>query len=177
MQFNYQSSICVSGSIDRTCKIWDVASGQCMYTLRGHNDEILDVCYNATGSRLATASADGTSRVYNTMTGACQSILIGHDGEISKVAFNPQGGRVLTASSDKTARLWDVESGDCLQVRLFFSHADAWRRFWKDILTKFSVVLSIMEEIRSLLDPRTTRVVFGDVRFSLGLPFTLATLG
>ena len=52
---------------------------------RGHNDEILDVAFNATGSKLVTASADGTARVYNTMTGACQSILVGHEGEISKV--------------------------------------------------------------------------------------------
>ncbi len=94
-----------------------MTTGQCVHTLRGHNDEILDVCYNATGSKLVTASADGTSRIFNTMTGACQSILIGHEGEISKVAFNPQGARILTASSDKTARLWDVETGDCLQVR------------------------------------------------------------
>lgn len=93
-----------------------MASGQCVHTLRGHNDEILDVCYNATGSKLSTASADGTSRIFNTMTGACQAILIGHEGEISKVCFNPQGSRVLTASSDKTARIWDVETGDCLQI-------------------------------------------------------------
>jgi hypothetical protein len=54
---------------------------------RGHNDEILDVAFNATGSKLVTASADGTARVYNTMTGACQSILVGHEGEISKVLW------------------------------------------------------------------------------------------
>mmetsp|Transcript_26118 Transcript_26118/g.84543 ORF Transcript_26118/g.84543 Transcript_26118/m.84543 type:complete len:169 (-) Transcript_26118:1113-1619(-) len=116
IQFNFRSDLCISGSIDRTCKVWDVASGLCLHTLRGHSDEILDVCYNATGSRLATASADGTSRVFNVMTGACQSVLIGHDGEISKVAFDPPGTRILTASSDKSARLWDAESGDCLQV-------------------------------------------------------------
>jgi WD40 repeat protein len=33
---------------------------------RGHNDEILDVAFNANGTKLVTASADGTSRVYNT---------------------------------------------------------------------------------------------------------------
>lgn len=66
-------------------QVWDVASGRCVHTLRGHNDEILDVGFNATGSRLVTASADGTSRVFNSMTGACQAILIGHEGEISKV--------------------------------------------------------------------------------------------
>lgn len=62
-----------------------MASGQCVHTLRGHNDEILDVSFNATGSKLVTASADGTSRVFNTINGACQAILIGHEGEISKV--------------------------------------------------------------------------------------------
>ena len=51
--------LCISGSIDRTCKIWNVASGQCISTLRGHNDEILDVAFNLTGSKLVTASADG----------------------------------------------------------------------------------------------------------------------
>lgn len=71
-QFNYGSDLCISGSIDRTCKVWDVASGQCIHTLRGHNDEILDVSFNTTGSKLVSASADGTSRVFNTMTGACQ---------------------------------------------------------------------------------------------------------
>ena len=71
-QFNFGSDLCISGSIDRTCKVWDVASGQCVHTLRGHNDEILDVSFNTTGSKLVSASADGTSRVFNTNTGACQ---------------------------------------------------------------------------------------------------------
>ena len=75
-----------------------MGTGQCLSTLRGHNDEILDVAFNAQGSKLVTASADGTSRVYNVATGACQAILIGHEGEISKVSFNPQGNKIITAS-------------------------------------------------------------------------------
>lgn len=34
-------------------------SGQCLATLLGHSDEILDVCFNYTGQLIATASADG----------------------------------------------------------------------------------------------------------------------
>ena len=92
-QFDFSGELCISGSIDRTCKLWNVKSGQCMNTLRGHNDEILDVAFNVTGSKLVTASADGTSRIYNTMTGACQAILIGHEGEISKVSLRPANPR------------------------------------------------------------------------------------
>ena len=37
--------------------MWNVSTGQCINTLRGHNDEILDVAFNATGSKLVTACA------------------------------------------------------------------------------------------------------------------------
>lgn len=135
----------VSGSIDRTAKIWDIGEGRVVQTLRGHNDEILDVVFSPAGNKLATASADGTARVYGTATGTCQAICIGHDGEISKVrtiiyrmvllsfffhffflhiaqfrpylqvSFSPSGSRLLTASSDHTAVIWDSDSGDIIQ--------------------------------------------------------------
>jgi len=34
-QFDWEGGKCITGSIDRTCKIWDVKSGQLMNTLRG----------------------------------------------------------------------------------------------------------------------------------------------
>lgn len=51
-QFNFSGDLCISGSIDRTCKIWEMGSGKCVTTLRGHNDEILDVCFNSTGNKV-----------------------------------------------------------------------------------------------------------------------------
>jgi dynein assembly factor with WDR repeat domains 1 len=57
--------------------LWDVGSGQCIETFRGHNDEVMDACFNSTGNRIVTSSADGLARVYNVFTGACVSILLG----------------------------------------------------------------------------------------------------
>lgn len=59
-------------------KIWDISTGKCVETLRGHVDEVLDICFNSTGTRLVTASADSTARVYNVHTGACIGILTGN---------------------------------------------------------------------------------------------------
>jgi WD40 repeat protein len=149
--------------------VWDVQSGTCIHTLRGHNDEILDVSFNATGSKLVTASADGNSRVYNTMTGACHAILAGHEGEISKVAFNPQGSRILTASSDKTARLWETETGDCLQVNDFCDssliNSCPCFRSWKVTQTKYSVAHLITKVTQSLQDQRIILAEYGNVNF------------
>lgn len=80
----------------------------------GHTDEVLDICFNSTGTRLVTASADGTARLYNVGNGLCLAVLKGHEGEISKALFNPQGTKILTAGNDGTARLWDSESGELL---------------------------------------------------------------
>uniref|UniRef100_A0A7N8YEU6 Dynein assembly factor with WD repeat domains 1 n=1 Tax=Mastacembelus armatus TaxID=205130 RepID=A0A7N8YEU6_9TELE len=116
VQFNWDCSLIVTGSMDKTCKLWETVSGKCVATLVGHKEEVLDVCFDLSGQTIATASADGTARVFSATTHECLVTLEGHDGEISKICFSPQGNRVLTASSDKTARLWDVQSGVCLQV-------------------------------------------------------------
>ena len=61
----------------RTCKLWDVGSGKCITTLSGHVDEVLDLAFNSTGTKLVTASADTTARVYDFATGSCTALLSG----------------------------------------------------------------------------------------------------
>jgi dynein assembly factor with WDR repeat domains 1 len=75
----------ITGSMDKTCKIWDSGSGQCIGCLIGHEDEVLDVVFDYTGQYIATASADCTARIYNALTHELISKLEGHQGEISKV--------------------------------------------------------------------------------------------
>ncbi len=61
--------------------------GECIATLRGHDDEVLDVVFDSTGQYIATASADKTGRVYDGLTQLCIATLTGHQAEISKVKF------------------------------------------------------------------------------------------
>lgn len=80
-----------TSSLDKTVKIWDMRQGNCMVTLQDHSDEILDICFNPTGSLLASASGDATARIYNMQDFQTQANLIGHSMAISKIMFNPQG--------------------------------------------------------------------------------------
>ena len=59
--------------------------GECIATLRGHDDEVLDVVFDSTGQYIATASADKTGRVYDALNQMCIATLTGHQAEISKV--------------------------------------------------------------------------------------------
>ncbi len=119
-QFNWDCSLIATGSMDKTCKLWDgrtgnssglpqfkvrlcphgkadakqvdafahcfrIISGQNIGTLRGHDDEVLDITFDYTGQYLLTASADSTARCYNVTTHQLISKMEGHEGEISKV--------------------------------------------------------------------------------------------
>lgn len=53
---------CNRGVLFMYVQVWDAESGQCLATLIGHDDEVLDVCFNYTGQLIATASADGETR-------------------------------------------------------------------------------------------------------------------
>ncbi|NWU59855.1 DAW1 factor, partial [Dromas ardeola] len=67
-------------------QLWNAMTGAHIATLTGHSDEILDVCFDYAGQRIATASADGSSRIYNAETKECIAKLEGHGSEISKVS-------------------------------------------------------------------------------------------
>ncbi|NXM55326.1 DAW1 factor, partial [Illadopsis cleaveri] len=67
-------------------QLWDAVTGTHIATLAAHSKEVLDVCFDYAGQRIATASADGSARVYNAGTKQCIAKLEGHEDEISKVS-------------------------------------------------------------------------------------------
>ena len=53
----------VTGSDDKTAKVWDVASGACVATLEGHSDGVSSVAYSSDGRFVVTGSYDNTAKV------------------------------------------------------------------------------------------------------------------
>lgn len=70
----------ITASIDRTCKLWDLRNtSKSMVTFIGHSDEILDVTFNLTGTKIASASSDGTAKIYDAKTFQTESTLTGNN--------------------------------------------------------------------------------------------------
>jgi dynein assembly factor with WDR repeat domains 1 len=54
----------VTGSFDKTCKLWDSNTGQLYYTLRGHATEIVCLSFNPQSTIIATGSMDNTAKLW-----------------------------------------------------------------------------------------------------------------
>lgn len=98
----------VTGSFDKTARLWDANTGQCIHTLKGHHTEIVCVAFNVQGTHVATGSMDNTAKLWDVDTGQQIASLEGHSAEIVSLNFNTDGDKILTGSFDNTAKVWEV---------------------------------------------------------------------
>ena len=104
----------ITGSADRTARVWDAASGHTLLVLEGHQSPVTAVGFSADGKKLVTASEDKTIRIWSGQTGNSIVILRGHADVISDVSFSADDQLLVSSSNDGTARIWnaDLESRD-----------------------------------------------------------------
>ncbi len=111
----------ITGSEDQTVRLWDIATGECLRVLSGHDRFVLTVAYIAgkkVGKKtfpdlIASGSDDQTIRIWNAFTGECLQVLTGHTGWVQTLAFSPDGAWLASGSTDLTIKLWDLLTGAC----------------------------------------------------------------
>jgi len=67
-----------SGSEDKTVRMWDAATGDCVATLEGLSGEVFTVAFGPDGARIALGSHDETVRVWDAATGESEATVEGH---------------------------------------------------------------------------------------------------
>jgi GTPase SAR1 family protein/DNA-directed RNA polymerase subunit RPC12/RpoP len=100
----------LSGSADRTVRLWDLATGACQQVLEGHTGAVWAVAYHPDGAHALSGSADGTVRLWDLATGVCQQVLEGHTGTVWAVAYHPDGITVLSCAHNGVLRVWKAET-------------------------------------------------------------------
>jgi WD40 repeat protein len=120
----------VTANDDKTIRVWNLESGQCIQILKGHTGTITCVSVTPDGIRAVSGSgdfmndyrgfenkkADITLRVWDLESAQCLKILTGHTLEISCVSITPDGRCAISGSKDNTIRVWDLERGLCLWI-------------------------------------------------------------
>ncbi|KAI1841039.1 hypothetical protein JX265_009389 [Neoarthrinium moseri] len=141
------SNLLVSASRDKTLRIWDVSTGYCVKTIRGHADWVRDVCPSIDGRFLLSTGNDQTARLWDISVAQPESklTLIGHEHVVECCTLAPSSAYqhlaslaglkkpppasssaefMATGSRDKKIRIWDAR-GTCIKV---LSGHDNWVR-------------------------------------------------
>jgi WD40 repeat protein len=124
----------VSGSSDKTGRLWDVQSGREVLRLEGTNEGVWGLAVAPDGQSVLTGGGskyeDENWSVYSEhslrlwdVAGAKERLHFeGHTDWVTAVAFSPDGKFVLGGCDDKIIRLWDAQSGELLSS--LSGHAD-----------------------------------------------------
>jgi WD40 repeat protein len=114
--FSHHSALLVSGSSDKTVKIWDASTGECLQTFEGHRGDVNSVAFSHHSALLASGSSDKTVKIWDISSGECLQTLKGHSGIVNSVAFSHDLAWLASSSDDNTVKIWDASSGECQQT-------------------------------------------------------------
>ncbi|RJP32952.1 MAG: hypothetical protein C4547_12955 [Phycisphaerales bacterium] len=113
----------VTGSEDKTARVWDAASGREMFTLEGHKGLVLSVAFSPDGQRILTGGGPwgvgkkpGEVKVWDAATGQLLRDLQGHAYCVWSVAFSPDGQRIVSSACDWAygpgeVKVWNAAAG------------------------------------------------------------------
>lgn len=118
MAISEDGSVMVTGSEDRTARIWTTKTEhcECIGILTGHDDYIN--CIAVEDNFVITGSADKSLRKWDMSTCECVQVFEGHTSKINKIIST--GDFIFSSAYDRTSRCWDFDTGEC--VRVFTGH-------------------------------------------------------
>lgn len=108
LAFSPDGKTLISGSQDKTIKLWNLETSQEIKTLSGHSDHICSVAYSPNGQILASASKDKTVKLWSVASGEEISSVKCSDSVIYSIAFSPDGKILAAGSGDTTITLFPI---------------------------------------------------------------------
>jgi autophagy-related protein 16-1 len=156
---NASGSMLLTGSDDRTVRLWDSRSGTRLSSLEIAVKAVMCVGFSQDGHFGLAASGDLSVRVWNLKTSRVMHTLTGHTGKIYTARFTPDSKGVFSSGYDRKIKLWELAKGlvtgtmDCSSscndaaitrdgAQIISAHLDASIRFWDVRTAQFAHELS-----------------------------------
>lgn len=99
--FSSDGGLLVSGSDDKTVKLWDVQTGGVVKTFHGHTSHVLSVSISADAARIVSGSGDKTVCLWGIQTGECYHSIQLEDYTSYVGFFSTNPRSIVTISGDR----------------------------------------------------------------------------
>jgi F-box/WD-40 domain protein MET30 len=118
LQFNETLShpafpVLITGSYDRTIRVWNLDSGEELHCLKGHTRAVRALQFDEV--KLITGSMDNTLKVWDWRRGKCIRTLTGHTEGV--VCLNFDSNVLASGSVDSTIKVWNLRTGGAFTLR------------------------------------------------------------
>ena len=111
--FSPDSGRVAVGRDDGVAEVRDVATGNKLFSFKGHAGAVCSVGFSPDGKFLVTSSRDRTAGIWDA-SGRLIHRLEGHTGEVWCAACSPSARRIATGSDDCSVKVWDSGTGELL---------------------------------------------------------------
>ncbi|CDQ59041.1 unnamed protein product [Oncorhynchus mykiss] len=108
----------LSGSRDKTIKMWDVSIGMCLMTLVGHDNWVRGMLVHPGGKFILSCADDKTLRIWDYKNKRCMKTLSAHEHFVTSLDFHKNAPYVVTGSVDQTVKVWECSSHKCSALAL-----------------------------------------------------------
>ena len=106
--FSSDGASLVSGSGDKTIKLWDIQTGGIVRTFSGHTDDVQSVSISTESTIIASGSADKTTRLWDIQTGECQWVVEDKKWGVNHVTISPIEPHNLMSIMGSKVWEWDI---------------------------------------------------------------------
>jgi WD40 repeat protein len=122
LAFSPDGKLLATCGYDRLIKLWDVAGGREVRTLRDHSDAVYGLAFSPDGRLLASAAADRAVKVWDVATGGRLYTLGESTDWLYAAAWSPDGRHLAAGGVDKSIRVWEVSASGGRLAESVFAH-------------------------------------------------------
>jgi WD40 repeat protein len=114
LAFSYDGRMLVGGS-DDVLVVWDIASGDAIHQLQGHQSRSNSIVASPNTNIFASGSIDTTIKIWDFTTGKLIKTIAEHQDWIWSLQFSPDGKFLTSSCADQSVRFWDTTTWQCVQ--------------------------------------------------------------
>ncbi|KAL7271142.1 U3 small nucleolar RNA-associated protein 13 [Rhizina undulata] len=97
----------VTGSGDKTVKLWSLTDYSCLKTFEGHTNSVLKTVWLTGGLQVASSGGDGLVKVWDVKNGECNTTLDNHEDKVWALTVRKDDRILASGGGDSVVTFWE----------------------------------------------------------------------